>query len=237
MLDSYAEDVGFDRELLDAAIADFRLTPRGTANFQKRWRRNDGMTPGGRKITLSVHFINGDASLHRNVQRYSNNWLSGALGTKLQFKFGVRQSQSQIAIHFGPGGNKSLVGRESANVAPHSATMNLESQDERAVTHEFGHALGLSHEHQNPSVPIVWNKPAVIRDMAREGWSRRDCEENIFNKFGRDYECVRSGAFDVRSVMLYPIPSHWTLNGFSSTLNSRISPNDRDCVVGLYTPP
>jgi hypothetical protein len=31
------------------------------------------------------------------------------------------------------------------------------------VIHEFGHALGLIHEHQNPSGGIQWNKPVVCR--------------------------------------------------------------------------
>ena len=31
----------------------------------------------------------------------------------------------------------------------------------RVVLHEFGHALGLIHEHQNPEGGIEWNEPAV----------------------------------------------------------------------------
>ena len=33
----------------------------------------------------------------------------------------------------------------------------------RVVLHEFGHALGLIHERQNPSGGIQWNKPVVYR--------------------------------------------------------------------------
>ena len=31
----------------------------------------------------------------------------------------------------------------------------------RVVLHEFGHALGLAHEHQSPGVAIPWNEQKV----------------------------------------------------------------------------
>ena len=35
---------------------------------------------------------------------------------------------------------------------------------ERPILHEFGHALGLAHEHQNPAITstIRWDETAVI---------------------------------------------------------------------------
>ena len=52
--------------------------------------------------------------------------------------------------------------------------MNLGYEDNGSSTygfrsttiHEFGHALGLNHEHKNPSAGIKWNKPVVYSDYA-----------------------------------------------------------------------
>jgi hypothetical protein len=38
-------------------------------------------------------------------------------------------------------------------------------RDDAACVHEFGHALGLIHEHQNPNRAIQWNRDAVINDL------------------------------------------------------------------------
>lgn len=42
------------------------------------------------------------------------------------------------------------------------------------VVDEFGHALGILHEHQNPNVNINWDEEAVYADMARSPnfWDR-----------------------------------------------------------------
>ena len=50
------------------------------------------------------------------------------------------------------------------------------------ILHEFGHALGLIHEHQNPIQAIDWNKPAVIADLSGppNNWDRDTIEHNMF---------------------------------------------------------
>jgi len=40
--------------------------------------------------------------------------------------------------------------------------------------------------------------------------------------------------FDPESIMLYPIPAHWTKNGFSSGLNTDLSPKDRKFIRQEY---
>lgn len=33
------------------------------------------------------------------------------------------------------------------------------------AAHEFGHALGLAHEHQNPAGGIEWNEEVILRNL------------------------------------------------------------------------
>ncbi len=55
------------------------------------------------------------------------------------------------------------------------------------VLHEFGHTLGLIHEHQNPNRPINWNRAAVIADLSGppNNWDEETIENNIFKRTTR----------------------------------------------------
>lgn len=77
------------------------------------------------------------------------------------------------------GGSWSYIGTDALHLPKESASMNLGFVDAATVMHEFGHALGLIHEHQSPfKGGYEWNKEEV-RNMSlfsflflvREHWS------------------------------------------------------------------
>ena len=233
-LDRYSADAGFDRKLLDTVIQDFKLTPFGTSYLGHRWRRSDGLTPNTDVITLGVHFLNGSENQKAIVRNAASGWLTGVLGMQMKFEFDMPRSRAQITVNFDSHRNNSIVGRASAEYARSYATMNLADVVDYIVQHEFGHAIGLQHEHQNPSIGIRWNKPVVLADMAQQGWTPQMVEDNIFTVFSTSYACVGDPAFNRDSIMLYPIPSRWTLDGFHSDTNRIISSRDRRCLEGVY---
>lgn len=233
-LDVFSADAGFDRALLDAAVKEFKLTPFGTARFSDRWRRSEGMTPNTGVITLGVHFLNGERSEQERVRAAASQWLTGQLGQLMKFQFDVPRAQSQIVINLRSDRNNSFVGRDSAKYAQSQETMNLFNIIDHVIKHEFGHALGLNHEHQNPSARIRWKREVVLADMAKQGWDEKMCEDNIFSRFNSDWVCVGSSNFDEKSIMLYPIPSSWTEDEYSTGINQDLSKGDRDCISGLY---
>ncbi len=102
------------------------------------------------------------------------------------------------------------------------------------VLHEFGHTLGLIHEHQNPSRPINWNRAAVIADLSGppNNWDAETIENNIFKRY--DPGELSSTPTDPESIMMYPIPAAWTTDGFSVGLNEDLSTTDRDFIKGAY---
>jgi serralysin len=151
------------------------------------------------------------------------------------------QGDADIRIAFQQGnGSWSYLGTYCKQIPKNEPTMNYgwltptSSEDElrRVVLHEFGHALGLIHEHQNPDTPIDWNRAAVIADLSGppNNWDEATIENNMFKRY--DPSEVSTTPTDRLSIMMYPIPASWTNDGFSADLNKELSDTDRDFIRG-----
>ena len=95
------------------------------------------------------------------------------------------------------------------------------------MLHEFGHALGAIHEHQNPSAGIPWNKEAVYRYYMGppNNWPREQIDNNLFRRYSENI--TNFSHFDSNSIMLYPIPAEFTTNGVAiGGRNSQLSELD-----------
>ena len=75
---------------------------------------------------------------------------------------------------------------------------------EYTVVHEFGHALGLGHEHQMKTIAMALDKKKTI------AYLKEIKEHNAAARFEKDYECYSEDVpkegveFDPLSVMCYP---------------------------------
>ena len=119
------------------------------------------MWPNG--STLQVRFMGGTPQQQALAQEQAGWWSEYA---NLNFHFNDA-ADAQIRISFDPSdGAWSYVGTDCLNIPKNQATMNLGFQDGGTSGHEFGHAIGLGHEHQNPAGGIEWNEDVVIRDLA-----------------------------------------------------------------------
>lgn len=104
----------------------------------------------------------------------------------------------------------------------------------RTVIHEFGHALGCIHEHQNPSVTIVWNEDVVYAAMAAQGWTKEATDHNILKRVNAaEHEY---SAFDPDSIMLYGFPASWTRDGKGTHSNFALSEADKAFIRKMYPP-
>jgi hypothetical protein len=102
------------------------------------------------------------------------------------------------------------------------------------VRHEFGHALGMIHEHQNPAAlgQIPWDKPKVYSYYAQQGWTPGDVDFNIFAVYSED--STNHSAFDPTSIMEYAIPDSLTLGSYSIGWNTELSQTDIEFMRRQY---
>jgi hypothetical protein len=188
---------------------------------------------------ISVRFLGGDGALRDRVRKVALEWTKVA---NLVLDF-TERAPTDIRIAFAPGkGSWSYLGTMCRSIPEPQPTMNYgwlkpdssDSEVRRVVLHEFGHALGLIHEHQNPKGGIRWNKPAVIADLSGppNKWDAATIENNMFRYYPSGD--VIATNVDPHSIMMYPIPSAWTIGGFSAPLNGELSANDRALVKSVY---
>lgn len=182
---------------------------------------------------IRVKFLEGDESLRDRVRAVAERWAEPEMANlSLQF---VEDGDAEIRIAFEQGnGSWSYLGTQCREIPPHEPTMNYgwltaDSPDDelqRVVLHEFGHALGLIHEHQNPKGGIDWNEPAVIADLGGppNSWDLATIRHNVLDHYAEDQ--VSATPVDGHSIMMYPIPAAWTNDGFSAALNDDLSETD-----------
>lgn len=197
-----------------------------------RWRSGD---------TITVSFLDGDPAVQGRVRDVAGQWTApGMANLVLDFQ---RNPDTMIRISFLRPGSWSMIGTTCKQVTNRQEpTMNYgwltaESTDEeleRVVLHEFGHALGLLHEHQNPAGGINWDRAAVMRELSGppNNWSADVIETNMFRPFSQEESNFTR--VDPQSIMMYPIPAAWTTDGFSVGLNSKLSEMDKAFIRQEY---
>jgi serralysin len=193
-------------------------------------------TPGR---TLNVSFLDGKAVIQDKVIDYAKEWTRYA---NIRLKFNGT-TQADIRISFKQKGSWSHIGRDALAIPKHKPTMNFgwltETTDDdeysRVVIHEFGHALGCVHEHQNPSGKIKWNKPAVYNYFRGppNNWTKEDVDHNLFERYSKNI--TNYTALDPKSIMLYPIPAEFTLdNKAIGGNNNKLSKMDKQFIARQY---
>jgi hypothetical protein len=184
----------------------------------------------------------------------------------------------RIAFNDGAeGGFWSLLGVLAKNVDPNEPTMNFEgfpealqkyfhgqnasewvqTYEHTTILHEFGHALGLSHEHFNPQCQKDLKMDTIIAYLMGppNNWSQEQARFNMDAQYyiqvlGRqagslESKLVTSRTTDQASVMLYLFPVRYYLSGDKSVCKpigdsgkdypTTLSAGDKEFFLANYT--
>jgi len=171
------------------------------------------------------------------IERYAKEWEKYG---NIYLTF-VTSGPSNIRVWLdNKGGNWSRVGNQANSVAQDQKTINLDTTSfvtaaytYTAIVHEFGHAIGLLHEHFSPLAGIKWNKEFVYAELKRtQGWSKEDVDAQLFQPMNISY--TNGTSYDKKSIMHYPIMKGWTTDGYFVDWNNSISDGDKALVAALY---
>jgi hypothetical protein len=189
--------------------------------------------------TLYVKILNGSTRYKEMIKKYAKEWEKYA---NIKFEF-VEVGNSHIRVILtgnDGGGNYSKLGTTALMVPQDEHTMHLDTTSfttpqytYTAIVHEFGHAIGLMHEHMNPISGIKWDKNRVYAAYKlSQGWDKDMVDAQLFKKYSVNY--TNGTAYDRKSIMHYPISRWETLDGYYVDWNYSISEGDKQLVSALY---
>lgn len=210
--------------------------------------------------TLSVCFLSGSKKARARVAQASLEWTKWA---DIKFDFGKaddpkkcdkskKEKAADIKIGFASGidgGYWSYLGTQSLKYAQ---SMNFEGfgkdvlpatvgpeKFKGIVLHEFGHALGLEHEHQSPIAKCEkeFDWKAIYAWGQRVGWSKKTVDFN-FRRLLATKTKRRFSAYDPKSIMHYSLPLAFFKKGRASTCyvaeNTELSKMDKTFIAKVY---
>jgi hypothetical protein len=207
-------------------------------------------TTNGPIDPLQAEFLQkgNDINIPEAIEQIVQERLAPLVGVKIKFRENptdpdnspLRQwdeeyHENEIVISFIiDNGACSYVGNDINNEDTPRPTMNLGWFDVSTVIHEFCHALGMVHEHQNPyGVEIDWNLPKLYQWAEdTQQWNKEETDIQIVNKYKQSD--INGSSFDPCSVMLYFYPADLTDNDVGTNQNLRLSPVDMTWLAQQY---
>lgn len=203
----------------------------------KFWQKNH---------TLIITFLDGSSEQKNEVEVVSKEITKYA---NLNFAFYnsvsnvPRGKKIDILISFNKAGNNSAVGTDSQySVSKGNHSMSLSelsknSAGERrgTILHEFGHAIGLQHEHQNIHRTFKIDE-ALAKEYCKNVYkfTEEDCRDQIINTLPNKENQNYYSKYDPASVMHYTLHSSVTKEKIDFANVNSLSLIDKLEIAKLY---
>lgn len=223
-----------NRPVLPPKLAGVSMYPAKMALFTgKKWANGK---------VLRARFLDGSVAQRTRAIQHAKAWSQYANIT-FDFEAGA---EAEIRISFSADdGSWSAIGTDCLHAEyfkPKEPTMNFgwlkddtdDVEYRRVVVHEFGHALGCIHEHQNPKGGIKWNEAKVYQMFSGppNNWSKDEIYHNIIEKYSLDQ--LNATKFDPKSIMLYSFPPELIVGGHGTANNTQLSAGDKRYIGKMY---
>lgn len=210
-------------------LDEYRLLLEMAALTKKMWHSHQ---------TLKMYFFDGTTTISTRILEYASIWSNYC---SIKFEETPHLSEATIRVGLEPPGSWSYLGTDALQAPKSKPTVNfgwltssLSDRDfKQVVLHEFGHVLGLIHEHQSPAIKINWNKPFVYNYFwLNYRWPPEQVDRNIFEEYAKT--STNHSSVDRSSIMAYYIPPEFTTDGQSFPQNFELSTMDKQYIGKLY---
>lgn len=199
---------------------------RGVASLDKTWPQHS---------VLKISLLNMTAEQKQVTKENINKW---APHTNLFFKF-TDKPDGDIRI---TADNKtkaawSRVGTDAKRVPVPEPTMSIGFDRPPAsvaatIQHEFGHALGLRHEHQHPDRTLDLNKAQIYKEYESRGKERYEANHDIIRPFIRRE--VKLSTYDQNSIMHYGFSESLVNDAKAISKPTQLSEGDKGFIQSVY---
>jgi hypothetical protein len=199
---------------------------RGVADHDKTWPQHS---------VLKISLLNMTEEQKKLTKDNIKKW---AAHTNLFFKFtDSPNGDIRITADNTTSAAWSRVGTDARKTPAYEPTMSIGFANPPAslaakIQHEFGHALGLRHEHKHPDRTLDFNKEQIYEEYASRGKTRRQANHDIVRPFYRND--VHVSAYDRQSIMHYGFFASLMNDGQEIPKNTQLSQGDKNFIQSLY---
>ena len=200
---------------------------RGVASRYELWPQN---------ATIKISLIGMTEEQKKFTKKNICKW-APHINLKIQF---TERSDGDIRIKADNTilGGHSAIGRNSA--AGTGASMVIGFRDGNnadasgTILHEFGHALGLEHEHQHPNATLDFNLESIYQRAIKSDptLTRDDVHYNVVEKL--HHASVITSPYDAESIMHYKFSSEELNGGNAVPERNELSKEDIRFMSKLY---